>query len=371
MSCLRSLHLHPPPSPYHHHHHRKSSLVSDFLPSSGVSAELKLLSVLKFCAQNGIYVGWSLSRNKTNSDLPDNKVYSTKIEGWGSCCSFDKKGNNLRLNDKWQNRNKLLKQIIVRSEVTGTGSPEAAFQLSDVELESKIRGFCFYAVTSLTAIFLFVGMLIAHPFVLIFDRYRRKAHHLIAKLWALLTISPFVKVDFLGLENLPSADTPAVYVSNHQSFLDTYTLLTLGRSFKFISKTAIFLFPVIGWAMFMMGLIPLKRMDSRSQLQTLKRCMDLVKKGGSVFFFPEGTRSKDGKLGVFKKGAFSIAAKTKVPVVPISLIGTGKIMPVGKESRLYRGSVKVVIHPPLKGDNADSLCAETRTIIANTLTHQT
>ena len=74
------------------------------------------------------------------------------------------------------------------------------------------------------------------------------------------------KKKFEGLENLPPPDTPAVYVSNHQSFLDIYTLLTLGRSFKFISKTGIFLFPIIGWAMFLLGIIPLKRMDSRSQL---------------------------------------------------------------------------------------------------------
>lgn len=111
-------------------------------------------------------------------------------------------------------------------------------------------------------------MLVAHPFVLLFDQYHRKAHHLIAKIWALLTVTLFLKIEVEGVENLPSPDTAAVYVSNHQSFLDTYTLLTLGRSFKFISKTAIFLFPVVGWAMFLMGVIPLQRMDSRSQLVT-------------------------------------------------------------------------------------------------------
>lgn len=109
-------------------------------------------------------------------------------------------------------------------------------------------------------------MLVLHPFVLLFDRYRRKAQHFIAKLWAMATVAPFFKIEFEGLENLPPQDVPAVYVSNHQSFLDIYTLLTLGRSFKFISKTGIFLYPIIGWAMSMMGLIPLKRMDSRSQL---------------------------------------------------------------------------------------------------------
>lgn len=139
---------------------------------------------------------------------------------------------------------------------------------SRVELQfcSKIRGIGFYAATSFSAIFLFVLMLAAHPFVLFCDRFRRKAHHLVAMVWATLTVSPFYKIEIKGLENLPPDDTPAVFVSNHQSFLDIYTLLTLGRSFKFISKTAIFLFPIIGWAMYLMGTIPLRRMDTRSQL---------------------------------------------------------------------------------------------------------
>nr|GMD25707.1 1-acyl-sn-glycerol-3-phosphate acyltransferase 1, chloroplastic [Ipomoea batatas] len=179
-------------------------------------------------------------------------------------------------------------------------------------------------------------MLAAHPFVLCFDRYRRKIHHLVAMVWATLTVSPFYKIEVKGLENLPPDDTPAVFVSNHQSFLDIYTLLTLGRSFKFISKTAIFLFPIIGWAMYLMGTIPLRRMDTRSQL----------------------------------KGAFSIAAKTGVPVVPITLLGTGKIMPAGMEGRLNCGSVKVVIHQPIEGNNPEALCSEARNVISNQLNLQ-
>ncbi|RVW96104.1 1-acyl-sn-glycerol-3-phosphate acyltransferase 1, chloroplastic [Vitis vinifera] len=219
------------------------------------------------------------------------------------------------VDNKLQNWNKFSRNIVVRSELAETGYPDAGYPLSDLQLSSKFRGICFYAVTAFAAIFY----------------------------------------------------TPAVYVSNHQSFLDIYTLLTLGRSFKFISKTGIFLFPIIGWAMFMMGTIPLKRMDSRSQLDCLKRCMDLIKKGASVFFFPEGTRSKDGKLGSFKKGAFSIAVKTRVPVVPIVLIGTGKIMPPGMEGIVNPGSVKVVIHKPIEGNDAEVLCNEARNIIADVL----
>lgn len=232
---------------------------------------------------------------------------------------------------------------------------------------SKVRGICFYTVTAVVAIFLFVVMLASHPFVLLFDRYRRKTHHLIAKIWASLTVYPFVDVKFTGLENLPPANVPAVYVSNHQSFLDIYTMLILGRSFKIISKKGIFVIPIIGWAMFLLGVIPLRRMDSRSQLDCLKRCMDLVTKGASVFFFPEGTRSKDGKLGAFKKGAFSIAAKTGVPVVPITLMGTGKLMPPGMEDTLNTGSIKAVIHKPIEGSNPDLLCDEARKSIADVL----
>lgn len=131
---------------------------------------------------------------------------------------------------------------------------------------SQVRGVLFYSVTAVAAIFLFATMAVVHPLVLLFDRHRRRFHHWIAKIWATLTIIPFYKFEFEGMENLPLQDAPTVYVSNHQSFLDIYTLLTIGRSFKFISKRSIFLFPIIGWAMYLIGVIPISRTDSRSQL---------------------------------------------------------------------------------------------------------
>ncbi|XP_065857134.1 1-acyl-sn-glycerol-3-phosphate acyltransferase LPAT1, chloroplastic isoform X2 [Euphorbia lathyris] len=287
---------------------------------------------------------------------------------WASC--LQEEFNWPCLDYKLHQRKKLSRQTVVRSELVGRGTPDYIHPSTEITLGSKVRGLCFYAVTAIAAIFLIVVMLVQHPFVLLLDRYRRKAHCFIAKIWATITLYPFVKIEFEGLENLPSPDTPAVYVSNHQSFLDIYTLLTLGRSFKFISKTGIFLIPIIGWAMSMLGAIPLKRMDSKSQLECFKQCMEQLKKGASVCFFPEGTRSKDGKLGTFKKGAFSIATKTGVPVVPITLIGTGKIMPTGKESTVNLGSVRVVIHKPVQGSDPEALCNEVRNIIADVLQQQ-
>ncbi|KAK4392768.1 1-acyl-sn-glycerol-3-phosphate acyltransferase BAT2, chloroplastic [Sesamum angolense] len=207
-------------------------------------------------------------------------------------------------------RGEFSRDVVVRSELTSAGSTGASYPLSEIWLNSKVRGICFYAVTACAAIILFVPMLLEHPFVLMFDRYRRQAHYLVAKTWAFLTVAPFVKIEYEGLENLPPTNTPA---------------------------------------------------------DCLKQCMELIKKGASVFFFPEGTRSKDGKLGPFKKGAFSVAAKTGVPVIPITLIGTGEIMPAGMEGRLNPGSVKVIVHPSLVGNKPDALCNEARNIIAQEL----
>lgn len=68
-----------------------------------------------------------------------------------------------------------------------------------------------------------------------------------------------------------------------------------------------------------------------------------------------------------QKGAFSVAAKTRVPVVPMTLVGTGRIMPAGMEGILNLGSVKVVIHKPLEGSDPEVLCNEARNAIADTL----
>lgn len=234
-------------------------------------------------------------------------------------------------------------------------------------LGQRMRAICFYITTYIVAVPLFFIMLFIQPYVLIFDRHKRKAQHFINKIWANLTIFLFFKAEIEGLENLPGPDDGAVYVSNHQSFLDIYTLFLLGRPFKFISKTSIFLIPIIGWAMYLTGHVPLRRMDTKSQMECLRHCQKLIKQGVPVFFFPEGTRSRDGKMAKFKRGAFTIAAKAQVPVVPISLIGTGKLMPNGMEGTLRPGAVKVIIHPPLHGNDPDELSDQSRDVISRSL----
>lgn len=233
-----------------------------------------------------------------------------------------------------------------------------------------VRALLFYITTTLLAIPLFVSMLIMHPFVLALDKYKRKAQHFVNNVWANLTTSLFFRIQVIGRENLPPEGQPVVYVANHQSYLDIYTLFALWRPFKFISKTSNFLIPIVGWSMYLTGHIGLKRMDRRSQLDCLKTCGEMLQRGASVLFFPEGTRSDTGEMGDFKKGAFSVAKKAKVLVVPITLVGTGRLMPNGKEGVLRKGGVKMIVHPSIDPTkDADEMCKEAQEVIASSL-HQ-
>ena len=130
---------------------------------------------------------------------------------------------------------------------------------------------------------------------------------------------------------------------------DIFVLFLLGKPFKFVSKVEVFYVPIIGLAMFLTGHVALKRMDGRSQAQTFKKCVSLLKEGVSILVFPEGTRSKDGVVKDFKAGAFKMARRGQAPIVPISLKGTNRVMPHGKGFlRFYPGKVNITIHEPLE-----------------------
>ncbi|GFR45352.1 hypothetical protein Agub_g6721 [Astrephomene gubernaculifera] len=264
-------------------------------------------------------------------------------------------------------------------------SATASIPLSDSDatpepnvLLSKIRAIAFFAWSFMLSLPLFMTMVVMSPFVLAFDKYRRLAQHFVNNIWACVSTAPFYRVTIEGRENLPPPDRPVVYVANHQSFLDIYSLFHLQRPFKFISKTSNFMIPIIGWSMFLTGHVMINRVDRRSQLKCLQQCRDLLAQGAPVLFFPEGTRSLDCKLAGFKKGAFSVAVKAGVDVVPVTLIGTGALMPSGKESQLRYGpgarGVRIVVHPPLPtttpgggSRDADELCEAARAAVASAL----
>lgn len=165
--------------------------------------------------------------------------------------------------------------------------------------------------------------------------------------WSRSAVVPFFSVKVLGRENLPERGQACVYVANHQSFMDILSCSHLLRPFKWVSKASILKLPLIGWAMRAAKTITIEREDRKSQLQTFRDSVEALKNGISLFVFPEGTRSKDGKLLEFKKGPFAMAKKAGVPILPITIRGTGRMMPSGKEFFLFRSGAgsELVVHP--------------------------
>lgn len=192
----------------------------------------------------------------------------------------------------------------------------------------SVAGILFLLVTYVWAIVLFVPMVIAHPFVLLFDGESRRFHDFIAMSWMRMSLwTVRVRLNVINAHNIPIEGQPVVYVANHLSYLDIFVFSFLHRRIKYVSKAEIFRIPIVGWAMRLAGNIALIRNTRRSQMQTYRQMLNVLKSGSSLVIFPEGTRSSDGRLRRFKDGAFRAAKQLKVPVVPITIIGTREVMP--------------------------------------------
>lgn len=127
-----------------------------------------------------------------------------------------------------------------------------------------------------------------------------------------------------------------VVVVNHQSLLDILVIFNLFVHFKFVSKIEIFRIPLIGWNMSLNRYIKLKRGDKQSIAKMMADAERTLARGNSVLIFPEGTRSPDGGIKAFKPGAFILALKMKIPVLPVVISGTNKALP--KKSFNFHGS---------------------------------
>jgi 1-acyl-sn-glycerol-3-phosphate acyltransferase len=159
-----------------------------------------------------------------------------------------------------------------------------------------------------------------------FDR-RLRLLHAFTCLWGAhyLAWAPFAGVRVVGRERVP--DRPVVYVSNHQSMVDTLAVFAIRMPFKWVSKVENFWVPFLGWNMALNRYVALKRGHLPSILRMVRTCLARLREGSSLFIFPEGTRSPDGELLPFFRGAFRIAVRSRVPVVPVLIEGTGVILP--------------------------------------------
>jgi 1-acyl-sn-glycerol-3-phosphate acyltransferase len=161
-----------------------------------------------------------------------------------------------------------------------------------------------------------------------FDRNRVVAGRFLRFCGAFVSRSfPFWRIRIDG--RWPAARGAYVVVANHQSFLDIFVLSNLPHEMKWVAKRELFKIPWVGWTFYMSGDIPIDRGNADSAATVLARARRYLDRGMSVMIFPEGTRSRDGKLLPFKAGAFKLAADAGVPLLPIAVSGTAQGMPKG------------------------------------------
>jgi len=206
---------------------------------------------------------------------------------------------------------------------------------------SKLVSYAFLVIVAVTSIPLYLLAVMIRLLTYPFDR-RLRFLHLFTCFWASLYtwMMPPWRIRIEGRENVRK-DAAYMVVSNHQSQLDILVAFRLFFHFKWVSKTEIFRLPLIGWNMVLNRYVRLKRGDKQSIEKMLDECEMHLEEGSSVFMFPEGTRSPDGEIKVFKLGAFQLAHKKKVPILPVVVSGTNKALP--KYSLDYTGVCKIYI----------------------------
>ena len=206
---------------------------------------------------------------------------------------------------------------------------------------NRLVSYIFLVFIALTSILFFCIALLLRVVTYPFDR-RLRLLHLFTCFWASFYTwtMPAWRIRVEGRENVRK-DATYMIASNHQSQLDILVAFRLFFHYKWVSKTEIFSVPLIGWNMTLNRYVKLKRGDKESIAQMLRECEMHLDEGSSIFMFPEGTRSPDGKVKDFKLGAFEMALKKKVPILPIVISGTNKALP--KYSMNFTGVQKIYI----------------------------
>jgi 1-acyl-sn-glycerol-3-phosphate acyltransferase len=167
-----------------------------------------------------------------------------------------------------------------------------------------------------------------------------------------------------GLERLADPSRTVV-MSNHVSHLDAPVLFqVLGVDFKAVAKKEVFGAPFFGSVLRMAGFIEVDRANREQAHRAMARTAESLRAGACFLVFPEGTRSRTGDLGAFKKGAFAAAIQSSSRILPVALEGTRELMPRGGLS-IRPGSVRVRVLDPVSAGSysyaqRDRLAAEVR-----------
>jgi 1-acyl-sn-glycerol-3-phosphate acyltransferase len=186
----------------------------------------------------------------------------------------------------------------------------------------------------------------------------------------------FTRVSTRGAEHVERGRAYIV-MSNHQSQFDV--LATASRSpvpVRWVMKEELRRVPILGPACAKVGMVFIDRRDRGRAIASLRApsTRAMVGRGISLFFFPEGTRSSDGQLGSFKKGGFMAALELGLPILPMTISGSGRVLPA-RGLRILPGSITLTIHPPVMAsdyglERRDELMRDVRAAIAAGLREQ-
>ena len=179
-----------------------------------------------------------------------------------------------------------------------------------------------------------------------------------------------IRIEVTGMENVPAA-RPCIFMCNHVSNLDPPVVLPVmpGRSSVLLKKELMSI-PILGRAMRMAQFIPVERGGKRDAAQaSVVAAGEALRDGLNILVFPEGTRSRDGRLQAFKKGPFYLAMETGAPVVPVVISGTEKMMRKGSAA-IVPGVARVQVLPVIESSafaNREDLLRAVRAEIAGAL----
>ncbi len=202
----------------------------------------------------------------------------------------------------------------------------------------------FLVSTFLTAITVIVGCLLGGE--RIFSYYP-------GMIWSRLTcLLSFSPVTVRGREHLESGKS-YVFVANHQGAFDIFLIYGyLGVPIKWVMKAGIGKLPFVGAACRAAGFIFVDNSTPKAAAKSVLEAEQCLKKGTSIMVFPEGSRTSDGKMIRFKKGAYQMAVDQKLPIVPITLNGPFDVLPIGSLN-LHRHPMEMVIHAPIPFEEMD------------------
>lgn len=196
-------------------------------------------------------------------------------------------------------------------------------------MKQSIQSLLIWFVGITLVVLLFFAMALLSIILFPFDK-KRKIVHSQCFWWtdAITALNPYWAVKISGLENIDHCKTYVV-VSNHQSLADIVLMYKTKMQFKWVAKESLFKIPVLGWNMHLAKHIRLRRGDFSSIKKVYREAGEWLKKKVSVVFFPEGTRGSNQGIGEFQNGAFKLAIKEKVPILPVMIEGTKDAIPKG------------------------------------------